>query len=110
MVYVGISGNNDMCLWTTGTDATSNCSKIEISMEVVQMVLFNFKTQVGRFQKLQLIDYFRDTSGWYNIVIAVDTTQAVAADDRIKIYVNGVQETSFLNSTNPALRFSYSMV
>ena len=27
--FSGISGNNDMCLWTTGTDATSNCSKIE---------------------------------------------------------------------------------
>ncbi len=33
---------------------------------------------------------FRDLSAWYHIVVAVDTTQATAAD-RIKIYSNGVQ-------------------
>jgi ethanolamine utilization microcompartment shell protein EutL len=31
---------------------------------------------------------------WYHIVIVVDTTLGTA-DDRIKMYVNGVQETSF---------------
>ena len=36
---------------------------------------------------------FRDVSAWYHIVIAMDTTQGTAAN-RIKIYVNGVQETS----------------
>jgi hypothetical protein len=35
---------------------------------------------------------FRDTSAWYHIVIAVDTTQAVEAN-KILIYVNGVQIT-----------------
>ena len=36
----------------------------------------------------------RDPSAWYHIVVAIDTTQA-SADDRIKLYINGVQETSF---------------
>jgi len=31
---------------------------------------------------------FRDVSAWYNIVVAVDTTQGTAAN-RVKIYVNG---------------------
>ena len=44
---------------------------------------------------------FRDTNAWYHLVIAFDTTQSTA-DDRIKIYINGVQETSFGTSTNPA--------
>ena len=44
---------------------------------------------------------FRDTNAWYNIVIATDTTQSTAAD-RVKIYVNGVQETSFATSTVPS--------
>ena len=35
---------------------------------------------------------FRDNTGWYNVVLSVDTTQATAAN-RIKIYVNGVQHT-----------------
>ena len=37
---------------------------------------------------------FRDTSSWYHIVVAVDTTQGTNTD-RVKIYVNGVRETSF---------------
>jgi len=45
---------------------------------------------------------FRDTSAFYNIVYEIDTTNATA-DDRIKLYVNGVQETSFSNRTNPSV-------
>ena len=43
---------------------------------------------------------FRDSSAWYNFVIVFDSTQATASD-RIKVYVNGQQETSFsTNTTN----------
>jgi hypothetical protein len=44
---------------------------------------------------------FTDVSAWYHFVLAVDTTQS-SASDRVKIYVNGVQETSFSSSTNPS--------
>jgi hypothetical protein len=44
---------------------------------------------------------FRDTSAWYHIVIAFDTTQSTA-NNRIKVYVNGVQETSFSTTNNPS--------
>ena len=37
---------------------------------------------------------FRDTTGWYHIVIAWDTTQASNAD-RLKVYVNGNEIDSF---------------
>jgi len=40
---------------------------------------------------------FRDTNGWYHIVVAWDTTDGTSTD-RIKIYVNGVRETSFTGS------------
>ena len=40
---------------------------------------------------------FRDTSAWYHIVCAYDSTQSTASN-RQKIYVNGVQETSFSSS------------
>ena len=43
---------------------------------------------------------FRDTSAWYHIVVACDTTQSTAAD-RVKMYINGVQETSFLVANYP---------
>ena len=44
---------------------------------------------------------FKDISAWYHIVVAWDTSQATASD-RVKIYVNGVQETSFSTSNYPS--------
>jgi len=44
---------------------------------------------------------FRDCSAWYNIVLAVDTTHPTGSA-RVNIYINGVQETSFSTSTDPA--------
>ena len=44
---------------------------------------------------------FRDVSAWYHIVLAVDTTQGTASN-RVKLYVNGVQETSFATATYPS--------
>ncbi len=37
---------------------------------------------------------FRDPNAWYHIMYAVDTTQGTSTN-RIKLYVNGTQETSF---------------
>ena len=41
---------------------------------------------------------FRDVGAWYHIVVAFDTTQ-VTDTDKIKFYVNGVQETDFTETT-----------
>jgi hypothetical protein len=43
---------------------------------------------------------FRDVSAWYHIMVTWDTTQGTAAN-RVKMYVNGVQETSFATATYP---------
>ena len=54
---------------------------------------------------------FIDFSNWYHIMFAIDTTLATAGD-RVKLYINGVQETSFSTSTAPSqnqvLNFSTS--
>ena len=42
---------------------------------------------------------FRDPSAWYHLVLAIDTTQATAAN-RVKVYLNGSEITTF--STNNA--------
>jgi len=44
---------------------------------------------------------FKDVSGWYHLVFATDTTQSTQSN-RCKLYVNGVQETSFSNETYPS--------
>jgi len=43
----------------------------------------------------------RDPSAWTHLVLRVDTTQGTEAD-RIRFYVNGVQETSFSVSQTPS--------
>ena len=42
----------------------------------------------------------RDTSAWYHVVVAFDTTLSTASD-RVKVYVNGSQVSSFAASENP---------
>jgi hypothetical protein len=44
---------------------------------------------------------YRDPSAWYHVVVAMDTTQATAAN-RTKIYVNGNQITAFATASYPA--------
>ena len=41
---------------------------------------------------------FRDTSAWYHVVWVNDSTQSTASN-RSKLYINGVQETSFSTET-----------
>ena len=44
---------------------------------------------------------FRDSNAWYHLVFVWDTTNGTAGD-RMKIYVNGVEETSFATDANPS--------
>jgi hypothetical protein len=44
---------------------------------------------------------FRDPSAWLHLVLAIDTTQA-SASNRVKIYINGTQVTSFATETQPS--------
>ena len=43
---------------------------------------------------------YRDYSGWYHVVAAVDTTQATASD-RVKVWING-ESVSFRSASYPA--------
>lgn len=57
---------------------------------------------------VQTTALFRDPSAWYHIVFALDTTQATASD-RVKIYVNGTQQTSFVTATYPAQNAQFNI-
>ena len=45
---------------------------------------------------------YRDSSAWYHVCVGVDSTQSTEAN-RVKIYVNGTQVTSFENESYPDL-------
>ena len=50
-------------------------------------------------QKLITNRKFRDTSAWYHFVFSSDTDNSTA-DNRLRIYVNGVEETSYNTRDN----------
>jgi hypothetical protein len=84
IIWTGSDSNN----WTMFKFTNSN-------------LLAQFRNSSSDVVFLQTNRVFRDTSSWYHIVCAVDTTQATASD-RVKLYVNGVQETSFSTATYPS--------
>lgn len=50
---------------------------------------------------------YRDTSAWYHIVMAVDSTSATA-NNRVRLYVNGTEVTSFSTRNNPAQNANFT--
>jgi hypothetical protein len=61
----------------------------------------NFASYDGTNQyRIQSTAVYRDPSAWYHIVLRVDTTQATESN-RYRIYVNGIQITSFSFATYP---------
>ena len=50
----------------------------------------------------------RDTSAFYHVVVQVDSTNSTA-DDRVKMWINGVQETSFSTRNNPSSSQAFSV-
>ena len=89
---------SDMYLWTNYANST-NWSAIGLNNS--DQLYFYAESSGSAVANLKTNKLFRDTSAWYHIVVALDSTDGTA-DDRIKIYVNGVQETSFAQRTNPS--------
>jgi len=89
VITAGTSGTEGGLQFSTGTG--ENCLKFYeyVGSEVISIAPNRI---------------LRDTSAWYHVVIAVDTTQATASN-RVKYYLNGVQETSFATATYPSQNY-----
>ena len=93
-----LSGNQS--LFTSRTD-NSNYSTIRLEPDrfhIFDLVSGGFNYQVKTNRRL------RDPNGWYHLVVAFDTTQATASN-RVKLYVNGVQETDLAESSYPSQNY-----
>ena len=55
----------------------------------------------GTHIQLRTNRLFRDPNAWYHFVVRIDTTQSTNTD-RVRLYVNGVQETSFDQTDYPS--------
>lgn len=84
--------------WILGTGTTTSDSGLIYfdSNNLDQLSFFNSSGDILRTSKA-----FRDTNAWSHIVYSVDTTQATSSD-RVKLYVNGEQQTSFSIESYPA--------
>jgi hypothetical protein len=73
--------------------AASGQSRIGIIFQTNQLMFYGVDGG-GDSIYLATSALFRDTSAFYHITVAVDTTQATASD-RAKLYVNGTRVTAF---------------
>lgn len=97
--------NNE--LFCVSPDATSSVNLIIYSGG--NMMLSSWNGSTRPLGILELARLFRDPSAWYHIVAVVDTTNATASD-RLRLYINGVRETSFTaNVAYPAQNATFYM-
>ena len=66
-----------------------------------QLSFENYDSGGSNAGQLKTDRLFRDPTAWYHIVGVWDSDNG-SAGDRMKIYVNGVEETSFAADVNPA--------
>ena len=117
---LGTPTNNDICtlsLWVkkTGSSNHSIWSNGSSNADETNFVFqesgkIEFKEDVSSSATFQLITnrVFRDLSAWYHFVIAFDTTQGTSSN-RVKLYINGTQETSFSTETYPSQNTNVSI-
>ena len=91
----GIVSSGDHCLIATSVNASDD-NTMELFFQGGD------KLAVGRYYNYNLITnaLFRDSSAWYHIVLACDTTQSTASN-RMRLYVNGSEITSFATASYP---------
>jgi len=97
----GKSGQESIFL---GYTATSQLGFSQITFTTSNRLAFTGASYLW----LESTQVFRDTSAWYHIVVAVDSTNATA-DDRVKLYVNGTEITSFNTRNNPSLNDEFAI-
>jgi len=98
--------------WIKGNDFVSDYIMFSASGSSESAIVFDSSSRLEYYEyngsskttQITTNRVFRDCSAWYHINISIDTTQSTASN-RVKFYVNGVQETSLANSTYGAEDF-----
>ena len=81
----GVAGSREFLIYFDGTNQRLNVYQYNGGIE---------------FQVITSMQ-FRDSSAWYHIVVVYDSPQTTASN-RVKIYVNGEQQTNFATANYPA--------
>ena len=95
-----VNGNSQSLMGTIGGDDTY----FEFNGSTDQLFFGEYSSSAWQIE-IKTNRVFRDNSAWYHIVVAVDTTQGTEGN-RVKLYVNGVQETSLAQTNYPSEDFN----
>ena len=86
-------------IFSAGSGSAGDYSSFQFNTDTSLAFWVNNGGANGEIITTQL---FRDPAAWYHVMVAVDTTQATASN-RMKMYVNGTQVTSFSTANYPTL-------
>jgi hypothetical protein len=86
-------------IFRSTNDAASNDSHVTFQADdTLRFEEYGGGATIGKLQTNQV---FRDVSAWYHIVLVYDSGNATAGN-RMRMYVNGAEVTSFGTDTNPS--------
>ena len=100
----GLGGDHNF--FSAYVDAQNFC---EIKFQNADQIQFQNKTSNSWTAELKTNRVFRDTNAWYHIVAVWDTGNATSGN-RLRLYVNGVEETSFGTETQPAQDYASGQI
>jgi hypothetical protein len=97
----GVAGDNDYLFGHQSSDGANDFAiRLDKDSGNPRLRVYDYQSSSYNLHK-QTTRFFRDHSAWYHLVVKIDTTQ-LSASDRVKIYINGVEETSFSTSVDPS--------
>jgi hypothetical protein len=96
-VKFGTIGTTNRVLMSSVLDS-DNRYQMQISDATADQLTFQARLSGVESKYFTTNAVYRDPAAWYHIVYSIDTTQATGSD-RIKVYVNGVQQSGSNPST-----------
>lgn len=91
-------GGDAKTIFRAGTNDSTNIDVLQLSSGMLDFQMYHDSALKGRLRTTQLI---RDFSAYYHIVVAVNTNAAIAAANRLRMYINGTEVTDFETRSNP---------
>ena len=106
--FSDVTSSNDTAIFSATADGNNTTHLEKLGSQVFRLNMREGSSYIGVLTTNRV---FRDPSAWYHIVVAFDTTQGTGSN-RVKLYINGVQESAFSTATYPTqnidLRFNTS--
>ena len=91
-------------IFSSDSDSVTNIDLIRFKNSNDLRILLTLNTSGPVYGQYDTVAVFRDPSAWYHVVVAIDTTQATDTN-RVKLYVNNVQQSFSGSPTYPSQNF-----